>query len=247
MKFSIIIATYNSEALLERALLSVLNQSYPHVEVIVQDGASTDETIDILKRCGSRVNWRSEPDTGVYDAWNKALDRASGDWALFLGSDDLLLDKDILVRCVRHLKRLPPHILFAYGAMVSGTNGQVTELVNRSLMEVYRRFAANMAICFPATFVRLAAAKQGKFDPSYKIAGDFDFVARYLRSDNIARLPLIVSYMERGGLSTNPVTNCLMMDERGTVLYKHILPKAQELVIGCMQHYWHEDSSLEAQ
>ena len=246
MKFSIIIATYNAEALLERALLSVLSQSYPHVEVIVQDGASTDKTTEILKRHGRRINWRSEPDKGVYDAWNKALDRANGDWALFLGADDMLLNEDMLVRCVRHLKRLPPAVLFAYGGLARGQNGQITDIVNRSLLEVYRRFAADMPIFFSATFVRLAAAKQGKFDPSYKIAGDFDFAARYLRSDNIARLPLIISYMERGGLSTNPATHCLMLDERGKVLHKHILPRAQEIIMGCMQHYWDEDFSLEA-
>lgn len=245
MKFSIIMATYNAERFLERALSSVFCQSYPNYELIVQDGNSTDNTISILNKHLPKDMWSSEKDTGVYDAWNKALDRATGDWAIFLGADDCFMGENVLVRCYHHIKRLPSNILFAYGAMALGVEGKVTSLVNRSLLEVYRGFSASMGIPFPATFVKLSLAKKYKFDTSYKIGGDFDFVARFLKHDNIARIPVVVSYMEQGGLSTNEATRCCMLEEKGRILHKRILPKAQELVIGCMQYYWDEDISLE--
>ena len=112
-------------------------------------------------------------------------------------------------------------------------------------MDVYRRFSANMSLPFPATFVRLDLAKKYKFDASYKIAGDFDFAARFITCNNIARIPVIVSYMERGGLSTNEKTYDLMMDERGRVLEERILPNAQELIKGCIQYYRNENMTLE--
>jgi glycosyltransferase involved in cell wall biosynthesis len=88
MQYSIVIAVMNGAKTLRQTLGSVFTQSYPGWEVIVQDGGSTDGTLDILRGCGNHLDWRSGPDSGIYDAWNKAAERASGDWVLFLGADD---------------------------------------------------------------------------------------------------------------------------------------------------------------
>lgn len=88
---SIIIATYNSGKTLRRALDSVLNQSYQDWECIVVDGASKDNTIDIVKEFvnkDSRFRYISEPDHGIYDAFNKGWKMANGEWMMYLGSDD---------------------------------------------------------------------------------------------------------------------------------------------------------------
>ena len=88
---SIIIATYNSEKTLRRALDSVLNQSYQDWECIVVDGASKDNTIGIVKeyvKKDSRFRYNSEPDHGIYDAFNKGWKMAKGEWVMYLGSDD---------------------------------------------------------------------------------------------------------------------------------------------------------------
>lgn len=90
---SIIIATYNSEKTLRRALDSVLNQSYQDWECIVVDGASKDNTIGIVKeyvKKDSRFRYISEPDHGIYDAFNKGWKMAKGEWVMYLGSDDRL-------------------------------------------------------------------------------------------------------------------------------------------------------------
>ncbi len=88
---TIITVTKNAADCLERAILSVLEQSYPHIEHIILDGASTDGTVEILERYNDKLAyWRSESDNGVYEAMNKAVTFAKGDWILFLGADDEL-------------------------------------------------------------------------------------------------------------------------------------------------------------
>ena len=234
MKFSIIIATMNAEALLERAILSGLTQVYPQYEIIVQDGGSTDGTLDILKRFKGRINWVSEPDTGVYDAWNKALARAAGDWAIFLGADDFLLDQEVLAKCAVYLKRLPPEVLFAYGGLVIRKNDSGAYVMELSLARMYHMFLSDMGLPFPATFVRVSALKEHGFDSGFKIAGDFDFAARLISPYNAVRLPVRVTVMEWGGLSTNPKHRHTLQEERLRVLRTRIWPKGQELIQGMM-------------
>ena len=96
---SIITATYNSEKTLKATIESVLNQDISDFEYILVDGNSSDASVDIIesysekfKRKGVRYKWISEPDTGIYDAWNKGVKLATGDWIAFLGSDDFYLD-----------------------------------------------------------------------------------------------------------------------------------------------------------
>lgn len=245
MKYTIVIATYNAESLLERAILSILTQSYPNYEILIQDGGSTDGTLDIAKKYpDSRIKLESAADTGIYDAWNKAVARATGDWVMFLGSDDFLADKDSLAKCHLYIKRLPKEILFAYGAMLKGRNMQVEWTENRSLKDVYKVFCYDMGLPFTAAFVRMALVKQYKFDTSYKIAGDFEFAARFVTHRNIARIPVLVSYMERNGISDRKDMQCLRFDERGKVLKQYILPKAQEIMLGCFEYSWNDDHSL---
>lgn len=97
-KVSIIIATFNSDKTIERALNSVLNQKFQDWECIVVDGASKDNTIDIVKKISekdSRFRYKSEPDTGIYNAFNKGWRLAKGTWVYYLGSDDELLPEGL--------------------------------------------------------------------------------------------------------------------------------------------------------
>lgn len=88
---SVITVTKNAENCIERAIQSVLSQSYPHLEHVILDGASTDNTVEILKKYNDKIAyWKSEPDKGVYNAMNNAITYARGDWFLFLGADDEL-------------------------------------------------------------------------------------------------------------------------------------------------------------
>ncbi len=89
---SVITAVFNGEAFIASCIESVLSQDYPNIEHIVLDGGSTDGTVAILRKYQDQIAfWQSEPDKGVFDAWNKGLDLARGEWIAFLGADDCYL------------------------------------------------------------------------------------------------------------------------------------------------------------
>ena len=86
---SVITVSYNAVSTIEDTILSVINQTYPNIEYIIIDGGSADGTVDIIEKYVDRISyWVSEPDKGIYDAMNKGLKVANGDWAIFMGSDD---------------------------------------------------------------------------------------------------------------------------------------------------------------
>jgi glycosyltransferase involved in cell wall biosynthesis len=107
MLFSIVTVVFNGAATLQSAINSVAQQNCRDFEYIVLDGASTDGTVSILERNADRINhWASEPDAGIYDAWNKALRIARGEWIAFLGADDTY-HPDALERYARAIERSP--------------------------------------------------------------------------------------------------------------------------------------------
>ena len=150
-----------------------------------------------------------------------------------------------IAQCHRHLRGMPPHIDIAYGALLMGNNGKAEHLLNRTMHRAYNTFLSDMGVPFPATFIRVPVLQRERFDASYKIAGDFEFVARILSGDNVARLPIIVSYMEMGGLSSDS-SNCTLLEERLRALYAHIAPKAREIMETSINHVVDNDDSLEA-
>lgn len=98
-KVSIITATFNCVATLESTMKSVLEQEYRDYEYLVLDGGSSDGTLDLLRKYDGQIDyWISERDSGIYDAFNKAIDRARGDWLYFIGGDDIFADRSVLSR-----------------------------------------------------------------------------------------------------------------------------------------------------
>ena len=96
-KISIITVSYNAVATIEQTILSVINQTYENIEYIIIDGGSTDGTIDIIKKYKDKISyWVSEQDNGIYDAMNKGIDVATGDYIQFLNADDCLVNKEII-------------------------------------------------------------------------------------------------------------------------------------------------------
>lgn len=90
---TVITVSYNAVSSIEDTIKSVINQSYKNIEFIIIDGQSTDGTVDIIKKYEKQIAyWTSEPDNGVYDAMNKGIDKSTGEWIIFLGADDILLD-----------------------------------------------------------------------------------------------------------------------------------------------------------
>jgi glycosyltransferase involved in cell wall biosynthesis len=244
--FSIIMATYDAEKHVRGALASVLGQSFPRYELLIQDNASTDQTLACIASYASgRVHPVSAPDSGVFDAWNRALERARGEWLLFLGADDRLFSPHVLARSARHLRGCGPAILFAQGALALGRHGKNLECLNRSKCEIFRQFISGMPLLTPAAFFKRRVFETGSFDANYAIAGDFAFAAQRLAPENLALLPFVVSYMEAGGLSSSPKHRPLLLEERRRILEIIVKPRAGELVDFCVRTMEEHNAPLE--
>src|SRR4051812_32065996 len=128
---SIVVPTFNARDTLKQCLDSVIGQTFPGKEIIVVDGGSTDGTIDLIKSYGPRIeSWLSEPDRGVFDAFNKGIKRARGRWLYFLGSDDYLYDRDVLLRLAPCLSMDPPVARLVYGRVaLVGPGGDTLALL----------------------------------------------------------------------------------------------------------------------
>lgn len=102
---TVITVVFNDKKHLEDTLLSVTNQTYEFIEYIVIDGGSTDGTVELIKQYESQISyWVSEPDNGIYDAMNKGIERAKGDWINFMNSGDMFFDENIISQIAPHLK-----------------------------------------------------------------------------------------------------------------------------------------------
>lgn len=227
--FSIITATFNAEPCLNRLLDSLAEQTDHSFNLILQDGDSHDATVGLAearRHALPELLVESTPDTGIYNAWNKALDRTPnilGDWVLFLGADDSLAAPDALSQVRRLVENLPPDVLFAFGdcLMVDYASGESRLMPNHPHNTVFE-MQKHMAIANPACFYRREVFSGQRFDESFRIAGDFDFLLRNWKHNEQGRyLDMVVTHMGMGGISTNPKLAALDRHEHYKALFKN--------------------------
>ena len=209
-RITIIVATFDAAQTLQRCLDSIAGQTYPHRELVVMDGGSTDGTVDVIEANEGRISyWKSEPDRGVYHAWNKALDHASGEWVCFLGADDFFWNDNVLDRMVPHFREaLAQDVRVVYGrvAIITG-KGKILETVGEPWELVEKRFRQEMSIPHQGVLHhRDLFEEHGKFDESFKILGDYDLLLRELKSRKARFIPdVVITGMQLGGLSSIPL------------------------------------------
>lgn len=183
LKISIITVCRNSEQFLAETIESVINQTYPNIEYIVIDGASTDSTIDIIRQYSSNIAaWLSEPDTGMYEALNKGLNLATGDYILNLNSDDLLADNDTIENVVKMIGKERPD--YFYGNFIKFKDGKYRKIklfpvtFSQLLLSTHGTFA-----CHPCFFISPKLNETlGGYNSTYKNVSDYDYILRALDS-----------------------------------------------------------------
>lgn len=176
MKFSIITVSYNAVDRLEKTIQSVLAQSYTDKEYIIIDGGSKDGTVDVIKHYSDRINcWVSEPDKGIYDAMNKGIKIASGDYLIFMNADDVFADTEVLQK-VSGLVEDDADVV--YGNWRTITEYGLFANKPGRLSSLNKKFV----LCHQATFVKVNLLKQAPFDLQYKYAGDYDMLSSYYLS-----------------------------------------------------------------
>lgn len=173
-KISIVTVTYNCKNDVEKTIKSVLDLDYPNIEYIVIDGASKDGTVDIIKTYADRIDyWISEPDKGIYDAMNKGIAVATGEWIYFLNAGDCFDDKGVLHKV--------PFDNYSQTTAVCAIVGDIKVNIDNNLsvrkktIPFYRnqRRYKNMGFSHQGVFVRTKEAKNLLFDLQYALCADY--------------------------------------------------------------------------
>ena len=207
MKVSIITVVWNNKDTIKDAIESVLGQTYKNIEYIIVDGASSDGTVEVVKRYGDRISkFISEPDNGLYDAMNKGIALATGDVIGILNSDDFYIDNGVIGRVVKEFEEKKVDSLFADLVYVKSSNLQKVVRYYDSSQFLPDKFQYALYPAHPTFFVKKwVYDKLGLYKIDYKIVADFDIMARFLYTNNISysylKEPIVK--MRIGGASTS--------------------------------------------
>lgn len=223
MKLSIITINWNNADGLEKTIQSVVSQTYKEFEYVIVDGASTDGSVDIIKRYAEKnpINWVSEPDKGIYNAMNKGIMRASGEYLHFLNSGDMLNDDKVVEKMIDQLAANNyPEILIGhlFKLMPDGTKSRSTTSTRFSFFRFYLN-----SINHPSTYIKKELFdKYGLYDESLKIVSDWKWFMQVIAFNGVK--PVItdvdVAVFDMNGIS---VTNSsLRHAERRKVLTEEV-------------------------
>ena len=234
MKVSIITVTYNAEATIERTMESVAQQSYPNIEHIVMDGASKDKTVEIAKKYHAVIV--SEPDKGLYDAMNKALRLATGDFLCFLNAGDKLHSKDTIAH-IASAAQNNSDIAVIYGdTAIVDNEGKFLRPRRLTPPEhlTWKSFKSGMLVCHQAFYVNRHIALP--YDLSYRFSADFDWCIRCMKEGEKRGMrtlyvkEYLADYLNEGMTTAN---HKVSLKERFDIMAKHygLLPTIA-------QHIW---------
>ena len=230
IRFTVVTITYNAEAVLERTLQSVLRQTYGGVEHLIIDGASKDGTLQMAEAYkqasdqserGHKVIIKSEPDRGIYDAMNKGLMQASGDYIVYMNAGDCFPQDDTLEQVVRRcrLSEYPsdglPGVLYGLTDIVDGEGRYLRP----------RRLQPPAQLHWRSSFyARTDIAKNLQYDLRYRFSADVDWCIRVMRETERMGLPLsnigivVANYTEEGATTKNHKAS---LKERFDVMRQH--------------------------
>lgn len=202
-KISIITAVYNGGQKLQLLINSISLQEKGYHEFIIIDGGSKDDTLKIIKQNKHVITkWISEPDKGIYDAWNKGLKLASGEWIMFLGCDDILVP-DALQQYDTFLSKvdIPTDYISSRVKMVDSSMNFIRI---KGWEWEWPRFLTEMTVAHPGSLhAHSLFTKYGPYDTSYKIVGDYEFLLRPGPTLKTAFLNSVTVVMNEEGVSNS--------------------------------------------
>ncbi len=199
MRITIITVTYNAASVLQRTLDSVSCQTFQQIEHLIIDGASKDETVRMAEAYQEKASYpviiQSEPDKGLYDAMNKGLHKATGDYLVFLNAGDTLHANDTLTTLTSHLSPLTPQspaVVYGDTAIVD-SEGNFLHLrrLRPPRQLTWKSFKQGMLVCHQAFYVRTDIAQQEDYDLQNRHSADVDWCIRVMKRAAQQQLPLV--------------------------------------------------------
>ena len=248
IRFTVVTITYNAAQVLQPTLDSVLAQTYANVEHWIIDGKSTDSTVaaaeDYRRRNGQQgcphvVHIQSEPDRGLYDAMNKGLALATGDYIVFLNAGDAFPSAGTLQHvadCVKPGEPLPG-VLYGYTDIVDSARRFVAHRRLQPPARLsWRSFRRGMLVCHQAFYARADIAKNNPYDLRYRFSADVDWCIRVMREAQRRHLRLVrvnevvANYLDGG--TTNKNHRASLMERF------HVMARHYGLVTTLAMHLW---------
>jgi len=235
---SVITIVYNNVNDIERTMLSVLNQSYKAIEYVVVDGLSNDGTLDIIKRYESQIaKLISEKDEGIYDAMNKGLEAATGDYIIFMNSGDKFYDNDT----VAAVFAFAPDADIYYGEteMIDGEGQSLGQRRHKAPEQfTWRSFNLGMSISHQAIYIKRALVEP--YDRQYALSSDIDWIIRAAKkAKKIVNVNRYVAKYLVGGMSKAKHGQSLV--ERFDIMKRHygLLPTLLNHVVIAVNLGWY--------
>ena len=218
---SIITINRNNANGLDKTIQSVINQSYEDFEYIVIDGNSTDHSIDIIKKYNSNINyWVSETDKGIYNAMNKGIAKANGNYVLFLNSGDYLVNSDVLKSVFE--KQQTADII--YGNMqIDWGNGKIISGKMPDKITFKQMYIDTL--WHPVSFIKKTLFdKYGLYNETYKVVADYDFFFKVIIINNVTtyHINVDIAMYNLNGLSSLPENKALEQAERRKVIESYL-------------------------
>ena len=217
--FTIITSTYNAADVLPGLLESLESQTFRDFQWIMQDGVSSDNTVDVARSYADkipRMSIESTQDSGIYNAWNNALTRIEGEWVLFLGADDAFMHDDSLEQLAAFIQTTSvSNVAYIASDVMLGTRLLTAEV------PLTDRLKRQMTLPHQGLLHNSKLFKSAYFLDSYNIAGDYDFFVRTLSHGNVIKYPRVISRMGEGGISQQWRFKSCMHKEYFAIIHKH--------------------------
>lgn len=237
MKFSIVTSTYNSAKTVRDTFESVLNQTYKDYEYWVIDGASKDDTLNIIKeyetRFEGRMKWVSEPDKGIYDAMTKGFKKCTGEVLMLINSDDLFARPDAL-QLIADKFNNNTQVDCVYADLYYVSQDNINNIVRVWKTGIQKTFTKGWLPAHPTFYVKKKVYDEyGYFDLSYKLAADFELMLRFVERYQIklAYLDECLVRMRLGGATSKNLRNIYLQNKECYKAFKENGIKCSPLYI----------------
>jgi len=250
MKFSIITITYNAGSVVKRTLDSIMQQDYHDIEHIIIDGASTDDTLSIVEKYkhdsdnaqnGHKILIFSEPDNGIYDAMNKGLAKATGDYIVYMNAGDQMHAPDQLTLCAKKLEETEygcrPAVIYGHTDLIDNDGKYLGPRKHTPPEKLsWKSFKQGMLVCHQAFYALRELAQQIPFDMQYRHSADVDWCIRVMKEAEKQKMTMLnthlilADYQQEGNTTKNHRASLM---ERFQIMRRHY-----GLITAVAMHAW---------